>query len=111
VTPRGSAVAEALVAAALAGVATAALAATVASARSAVLAARDASTAVALAEARLDALRAGPRSAGADTPVADDGTVFARSWTATGGRGLPVDLRVDVAWNGRSVTLASEAWP
>jgi type II secretory pathway pseudopilin PulG len=111
VTARGSVVAEALVAAALAGVASAALVGTVVSARSAVVAARDASTAVALAESRLEALRAGPRAAGADAPAGNDGTVFARSWAVGGGRGLPVTLAVDVAWRGRVVSLATDVWP
>ena len=103
-TTRGSAVAEALVAAALAGVALGAVALVARLAGSGLRLARDTSTAVTLAEAQLEALRAGPRDDGTDQVVAD-GVRFTRTWSAAGGRGLPTRVAVEVTWPDHRVAL------
>jgi hypothetical protein len=103
--------AEALVAAALAGLAIAALAAGARLATEGQRLARDTSTALALANERLEALRAGPRTDGTDGTIGTDGTTFVRTWQTDGGRGLPVRLDVRVAWRGHALALATEAIP
>jgi hypothetical protein len=90
-TSRGSTVAEALVAR-VAG--------------SGLRLARDTSAALALAEAELEALRAGPQADGADEVVAD-GVAFARAWSVSGGRGRPARVAVEVAWGEHRVSLAT----
>jgi len=102
--PRGSSVAEALVAAALAGLAVAAVASTARLARSGLELARDTSTALALAEAQLELLRAGGLEDAADEVVADAVT-FSRAWHAGGGRGRPTRLAVEIAWRDHRLAL------
>lgn len=103
-TTRGSSVAEALVAAALAGVALAAVALVARLANSGLRLARDTTTALTLAETQLETLRAGPRDDGTDQVVAD-GVRFTRTWSATGGRGLPTRVGVEVTWPDQRVAL------
>jgi hypothetical protein len=103
-------VVDALVGAALAGIALAGLAAVAGLATASLRLARDTGTALALATERLEALRAGPRSAGDDGWTAPDGTSFTRAWDAGGGRGRPTTLSVRVGWGSRAVALGSEAW-
>ncbi|HLK12980.1 MAG TPA: hypothetical protein VKW76_16515 [Candidatus Binatia bacterium] len=108
---RGASVVEALVGAALAGLATAGLAATAAVAARTLALARDTAAAVTLAGERAEALFAGPRADGADTPAVG-GTVFARRWRVTPGRGRPDEVVVDVGWPPRhGIALATEAPP
>ena len=108
---RGSSVAEALVAAALAGVALAALTSAAGLATMSLRLARDTGIALALATEQLEALRAGPRAAGSDDGTGPDGTSFARTWSVGGGRGRPADLAVDVVWDGRTVRLSTGTLP
>jgi Tfp pilus assembly protein PilV len=105
----GFSVVEAMAGAALAAIALAGLATVATNAAAGARRARDVSTAIALATARLEALRAGPAADGADRPHAVDGTAFTRTWTTEGGRGLPLRLRVRVAWDTHAVELATEA--
>lgn len=108
---RGMSVVEALVGAALAGLALAGLAATAqVSVRALTLARRDA-TALAVAGARLESLRAGPRADGTDHTAGSDGTDFARRWHAADGRGAPAAVGVDVTWGSHALGLGSEVWP
>ena len=108
--PAGFSVVEALVGTLLAGVALAGLAAVAGLATRALTLARDTSVAIALAGERLEAMRAGPRADGSDT-VTGLGTTFTRRWSTTGGRGLPAELRVAVAWGAHTVEVATEALP
>lgn len=107
---RGSSVAEALVAAALAGTALAAVALVARQAGPGLRLARETSTALTLAEAQLEALRAGPRNDGADEVVAD-GVRFSRAWSATGGRGLPTRVAVEVTWPDHRLSLETGVLP
>ena len=104
--PRGSSVAEALVAAALAGIAVAAVASSARLAGAGLRLARDTSAALALAETQLEALRAAALEDGADD-VTRDGITFARSWRASGGRGRPTRLAVEVVWPDHRVALGT----
>ena len=108
---RGISVVEALVAVALAGLALAGLAATGGLAVRTLRLARDDATALALANARLEALRAGPRGGGNDATTAPDGTRFTRDWEATDGRGGPARLRASVRWGTHAIALDTEAFP
>jgi Tfp pilus assembly protein PilV len=108
---RGASVAEALVAAVLAGIAAAGLAAVAALARQGLRLARDTSTAVALASEQLEALRAGPAADGSDRPAVPGGGAFVRVWQVDGGRGAPVRLGVRVSWGARAFALTTEAPP
>jgi hypothetical protein len=108
---RGSSIVDALVGAALAGIAVAGLARTAAVASQGLRLARDTGTALALANERLETLRAGPRAEGEDYWTAPDGTVFTRSWTDGGGRGRAATLSTRVAWGARTLVLATEAMP
>lgn len=103
---RGSSVAEALVALALAGIALAALAASASSTVRSLRLARTRDAAVALAGARLEALRAGPRADGSETIGP-----FVRRWWVDDGRGDAGAIDVEVSWGNRTVRLASEVWP
>ena len=107
----GFSVVEALVGAALAGLALGGLAGVAGLTTRSLGLARDGGVALALATERLEALRAGPRADGTDAQVGADGTVFRRSWQASGGRGDPVRLAVRVAWGGRGLVLTTEAPP
>lgn len=107
---RGSSVAEALVAAGLAGLALAGVALAAQLAGASLRLARDTSVALALAEARLEALRAGPRADGADAVTAD-GVTFHRAWRVDDGRGRATRAEVDVAWPGRRLLLATGMLP
>jgi len=109
-TSRGSSVAEALVAAALSGIALAAVALVARLAGTSLRLARDTSTALALAEARLEALRAGPRDDGTDDVTAN-GVTFTRAWRVTGGRGRTTRLSVDVTWRDHRVALETGGLP
>jgi len=107
----GFSVVEAMVATALAGVAVAALAGAAAVATASLRLARDTGTALALGSERLEALRVGPRTDGDDAWTAPDGTVFARQWRATGGRGRPAAFSARVGWRRRAIDLRTEAIP
>jgi len=108
---RGASVVEALVGAALAGLALAGLAATAQVSVRALTLARQGATALAVAGARMEALRAGPRADGADRVTGADGTDFTRRWRVADGRGAPAAVTVDVGWGAHVFTLASEVWP
>jgi len=108
---RGAAMADALVAAALAGVALAALASVAGSATRSLILARQTSIALAFAGERVEALRAGPRAAGTERRTASDGTVFTATWTVGGGRGSPQQLDVRVTWRTHAVRLTTAAFP
>lgn len=107
---RGTVLLEALAAGLLAAVAAAGLASAATLAGVHVRLQRERAAALALAAARLEALRAGPRDDGADTPTVG-GVAFARSWTHDDGRGLPDTLGVQVGWGTRAVALATRVWP
>ena len=106
----GFSVVEALVALVLAAVALAALTAAAAASVSHVRLARDRVCALELASARLESLRAGPRTSDADE-VDDAGTRFARTWHSDDGRGGADRLHVEVTWPGGRVDLESGAFP
>ena len=108
---RGTSIVEALVAVALAGIAVAGLAGAATVAGRSLRLADQTTTALTLGWERLERLRAGPRADGRDTPVAADGTAFARSWTQSDGRGRPVRLAARVAWGTHAVDVATEAMP
>ena len=108
---RGTSVVEALFAAALAGVALAGLAATGGLAVRTLRLARDSATALALANGRLEALRAGPRADGSDASTAPDGTLFGCAWEARDGRGGAAHLDVTVRWGTHAVALSTETFP
>jgi hypothetical protein len=108
---QGSALVEALVATALAGIALGGLTgAAVLATRSLVLV-RDTANALALAGERLETLRVGPRTDGADAPRTRDGTDWTRSWRVSGGRGTPAGLSVGLACDRRTVDLSTEVFP
>lgn len=102
--PRGSSVAEALVAAALAGIAVAALASSARLAGAGLRLSRETGSALALAETQLEVLRAAALEDGADDVTAD-GVTFARTWRANGGRGRPTRLAAEVVWPDHRITL------
>lgn len=108
---RGSSVIEAMVAAALAGIAIAGLAGVARLATNSLRMARNTSTVLALAGERLEALRAGPRTAGTETRVAPDGMRFDMAWTIMGGRGEPTALSVRVDWLHHADALSTETFP
>jgi Tfp pilus assembly protein PilV len=107
----GTSIIEALAAVALAGIAVAGLAGAASIAGRSLRLADQATVALALGCERLEQLRAGPRADGADAPVGVDGTVFARTWSRTGGRGAPASLSARVSWGGHVVDLVTEAMP
>jgi Tfp pilus assembly protein PilV len=106
----GASIVEALVALALAALAVGGLAATAATSVRGLVRARHDATALTVAAERLEALRAGPRGSDGDARLAD-GTVFARTWRTTPGRGRPDQLDVTVAWEDHRLELGSEVWP
>jgi Tfp pilus assembly protein PilV len=106
----GGALAEVLVALVLTAIAAGALAAVTTAGGRALVAARRDGTATALTATRLESLRAGPRTSGADVVVYDD-VPYGRRWTAGAGRGRPAPLDAVVVWPGRQVDLATEAAP
>lgn len=108
--PAGFSVIEALVGTALAGLALAGLASVAGLATRGLVLARDTTVATALAQERLESLRAGPRVTGTDV-VTGVGASFARRWSGAPGRGLPAPLAVDVTWGSHQLTLATEALP
>src|SRR5262249_37975010 len=108
---RGSSLVDAIVGAALAGIALGVLAAAATLASQGLRLSRDTSAGVALARARLEGLRAGPRGDGADTTVSPDGTRFTRTWQAESGRGAPARLTVRVGWGLRVLSFATESMP
>lgn len=108
---RGFSVVEALVGAMLAGLAIAGLAAVASLATRSLCLARDGAVALALAGERLETLRAGGGTNGADSTTAAGGTVFSRRWQLTGGRGGPLHLSVRVAWPTHVQDLATEVPP
>ena len=75
----------------------------------ALVVARHDATATALGLAALDVERAGPRTGGTDSVVTNDGTTFARRWTAVDGRGAPDRLAVEITWPAHRLDLATEA--
>jgi hypothetical protein len=107
---RGSSLAEALVAAALAGLALALVAQAAWLARRGLALARDTSAALALAEGRLEALRAGPRADG-DDAIPAAGVPFARAWRVREGRGRATRADVEVTWPGHGVRLETGMLP
>jgi hypothetical protein len=72
---------------------------------------RDGGSALAMASERLEALRVGPRSSGADTGAAPGGTVLARRWLVQDGRGNPSVLDTRVLWAEGTIDLVTEALP
>ena len=102
---------ESLVALALAGIALAGLAGAAGLAVKSLRQACDTATAIALAAERLEALRAGPRAAGADASTSPDGTRFDRSWSVADGRGEATALTVQVGFGSRRLTLATRVMP
>ena len=102
--------AEALVAAALAGVALATVALVARLAGSGLRLARDTSAALALAETQLEALRLGPRDDGSDDVTAD-GVRFSRAWSVSGGRGRPTRVAVEIAWDDHRLSLETGMLP
>ena len=102
---------DALVGAALAGIALAGLAGTAALSSQSLRLVRDSGSALALANERLETLRAGPRVDGSDRWTGPDGTVFTRSWTHGAGRGRPATLSTQVTWRRRTLSLGTEALP
>jgi len=107
----GTSVIEALVAAGLAAIALAGLAGTGALVAGTLGLARDGGLALALATARLETLRAGPRADGSDVTTAPPATRFDRDWRVTDGRGQPTALDVNVRWGAHRLSLATEALP
>ena len=106
----GDSLVEVLVALVLVMMTGGALAAVMASSGGALVAARRDATGVSLAVGRLETLRTGPRTNGADgAPL--DGVDFARTWTVAPGRGRPDALAVDVGWPGHGIALRTEALP
>jgi type II secretory pathway pseudopilin PulG len=99
-------VAEALVAAALAGLALALVATGARLAGSGLRLARDASASLALAETQLETLRLAPGEDGSDD-VTTDGVTFSRAWTVAGGRGRPMRVAVEVTWDTHRFALES----
>jgi hypothetical protein len=108
---RGWAVIDAVVSLGLAGIAIAGVAGAGGLALRGLGVARDTNAAIALATARLEALRSGPRAGGSDSTTAADGTAFTRTWQTTDGRGQVTPLSVDVQGGGHDFTLSSEAFP
>jgi Tfp pilus assembly protein PilV len=109
--PRGTSIIEAIVAAGLGGIAVACLAASTGVATRTLRLARETAMALALASARVESLRAGPRADGTDAWTSADGTRFDRDWTATGGRGLPARLDARVRWRTHAVQIDTETMP
>jgi prepilin-type N-terminal cleavage/methylation domain-containing protein len=108
----GFSMVEVLVAVALTALAAAGLAAVAPAATTGLTAARTRAAALALATARIEALRAGPRTAGTDTVLGSDGTRFTRRWAVVPGRGRPDGLSVEVTWRGgHRVAVTTEALP
>ena len=109
--PRGTSIVEAIVAAGLGGIAVACLAASTGVATRTLRLARETAMALALADARIEMLRASPRVDGADTWTSADGTRFDRDWTVTAGRGLPARLDARIRWLTHTVQVDTEAMP
>ncbi len=108
----GFSMVEVLVAVALTALAAAGLAAVAPAATSGLTAARTRAAALALATARIEALRAGPRAPGTDSVLGADGTRFTRRWSVVRGRGRPDGLSAEVTWpGGHRVTVITEALP
>ena len=107
----GSALIEAVAAAALAAIAVGTLTGVATLASRTLALARDTDNALALAGERLETLRNGPRADGTDTAVTRDGTVFTRSWHVGGGRGAPVELSVQIAWGRHALALSTATLP
>jgi type II secretory pathway pseudopilin PulG len=106
----GFSIMEALVGVALAGMALAGLASVAGMATHGLVLARDATVATALAQERLESLRAGVRADGTDV-VTTSGVTFTRRWSGARARGLPAPLSVDVGWTTHRFALATEALP
>lgn len=108
----GFSLVEVLVAVGVTALAAAGLAAAAPVSTTGLTAARTRAAALALATARIEALRGGARNSGSDVIVGADGTRFTRRWNVVAGRGRPDALSVEVTWPpGRRVTLATEALP
>jgi Tfp pilus assembly protein PilV len=106
----GDSLVEVLVALVLVAITGGALAAVTATSGRALVAARRDATGVSFAVGRLETLRAGPRTHGADgAPL--DGVDFARTWTVVPGRGRPDALAVDVRWPGHAIALGTAVLP
>lgn len=108
---RGSLVVEALVAIALAGGALALLAQGGRTAGSSARTVTQVAAALDVAAERLDALRAWPAPDGSDFVHPANRPECRRSWSSTGGRGLPRSLVVTVTSGRHHIVLASEAFP
>jgi hypothetical protein len=62
--------------------------------------------------ARLERLRAGPRTDGVAVETTPTGTTVTVSWQVAAGRGRPDRLGVEAMWAGHAMALEShEAWP
>lgn len=96
---RGSAVADALVAAVLGGIVTGVLLACTQTAARGLRTAAEITMALDLAREQLEHLRLVAIADGSDAPTLG-GLVFARTWTVTPGRGAPDRIAVTVAHEG-----------
>jgi len=106
-TRDGFSTAEAMVAAALAGIAMAGLASAAALATDSLRLARDTATAVALATDGLERVRIGEPPP-VDVTAGTDGRPFTRACDADGGRGRLVHARCAVTWGVHRVALDTE---
>jgi Tfp pilus assembly protein PilV len=106
----GTTLVEVLVALVLTALAAGALAAVAATSGHALVTSRRDAAATTLAGARLEALRAAPRTAGTDLATRA-GDTYVRRWSAARGRGRPDALEVTLAWSGHGLALATEVWP
>ena len=66
-----------------------------------------------LSNQQLERLRRWPQANGTDNVNGVNGAHYARTWSSTGGRGLPRQLSVTatITTSHRSVTLSSRAYP
>ena len=98
-----------LVALVVTALATGGLATVAATSGRALVTARRDAIATTLAGTRLEALRAGPNSAGTDATTRA-GASYVRQWSVVQGRGRPDRLDVTLTWPGHDLRLSTEAW-
>ena len=110
-TDAGASVVGALVALVLVALGAAAIAVVATTTAQALVLARHDAVATGLALARLDELRAGPRTTGTDLRSSSDGTMLTRRWHTAFGRGRPDALDVTVTWSGHRIDLVTKALP
>jgi hypothetical protein len=107
----GFSVVEALAGAALMAIALAGLGASAALAARSARLVRDTGTALAMTSERLETLRVGARSAGADGRIAAGGTALARRWWIERDRDNPTAIGAAVSWDAGSFALTTEVLP